>query len=127
MTGLSVEQLDALVELVAGALGRPWQAPTGRPRELSLREAVFVTLVYTRHNVTEELLGAFMGVDQSQISRLITTLTPVIEQVTAVYVPTEADATQALAGQVALVDGSLAPCWSWWGWRDLMSGIAPVT
>jgi hypothetical protein len=39
MTGLSAEQLDVLVELVAGALGRPWQAAVGRPRELTLREA----------------------------------------------------------------------------------------
>lgn len=127
MTGLSTEQLDALVELVAGALGRPWQATVGRPRELTLPEAVFVTLVYARHNVTEELLGAFMGVDQSQISRVITELTPVIEAVTAPYVPTEQDATEALAGQVALVDGSLAPCWSWADRRDLWAGKHATT
>jgi hypothetical protein len=71
MTGLSVEQLDALVESVAEALEGPWNAPTGRPRELDLSEAVFVTLVSLRHNVTQELLGAFMGVDQSQISRIL--------------------------------------------------------
>ena len=127
MTGLSVEQLDALVELVDQALERPWQAPTGRRRELSLQEAVFVALVYARHNVTEELLGAFMGVDQSQISRVITMLTPVIELVTAPYVPTEQDATEALDGQVALVDGSLAPCWSWADRRDLWAGKHATT
>jgi hypothetical protein len=69
--------------------------------------------------VTQELLGAFMGVDQSQISRVITELTPVIEGVTAPYVPTEQDAVEALGGQVALVDGSLAPCWSWADRPDL--------
>jgi transposase len=127
MTGLSAEQLDVLVELVAGALGRPWQAAVGRPRELTLREAVFVALVYARHNVTEELLGAFMGVDQSQISRMVSELTPVIEQVTAPCVATEQDATDALAGRVALVDGSLAPCWSWADRRDLWAGKHATT
>lgn len=127
MTGLTDEQFDALVDLVAEALENPWQASTGRPRDLDLREAVFVTLVYARHNVTEELLGGFMGVDQSQISRIITKLTPVVESVTAPYVPTEEDATEALTGQVALVDGSLAPCWSWAGRRDLWAGKHAIT
>jgi transposase len=127
MTGLSVEQFDALVELVSQALNKPWQAAVGRPRVLDLSQAVFVTLVYARHNVTEELLAAFMGVDQSQISRMITELTPVIEGVTAPYVPTEADAVEALAGQVALVDGSLAPCWSWADCRDLWAGKHATT
>jgi DDE superfamily endonuclease/Helix-turn-helix of DDE superfamily endonuclease len=127
MTGLSAEQFDTLLEMVAQALEKPWQAPVGRPRELDLREAVFVTLVYARHNVTEELLAAFMGVDQSQISRMINALTPVIETVTAPRVPTEQDATEALTGQVALVDGSLAPCWSWAGRRDLWAGKHATT
>lgn len=122
MTGLSVEQFDALVVLVAGGLGRPWQAKVGRARALTLGEAVFVALVYARHNVTQELLGGFMGVDQSQISRVIIELTPLIEVVTAPYVPTEHDAAAAVTGQVALVDGSLAPCWSWAKRRDLWAG-----
>jgi hypothetical protein len=127
MTGLSAEQFDALVDLVAGALEKPWRASVGRPRELDLHEAVFVTLVYARHNVTEELLGEFMGLDQSQISRIISELTPIVEEVTAPYVPTEQDATEALSGQVALVDGSLAPCWSWAGRRDLWAGKHATT
>lgn len=127
MTGLSAEQFDALVELVALALEKPWRASVGRPRELDLSEAVFVALVYARHNVTEELLGAFMGVDQSQISRMVAALTPVIEKVTAPYVPSEHDAKEALTGQVALVDGSLAPCWSWAGRRDLWAGKHSTT
>jgi transposase len=127
MTGLSAEQYDALVDSVEQELGRPWDAPVGRPRELSLSQAVFVTLVYARHNVTEELLAAFMGVDQSQISRVITALTPVIEKVTAPHVPSEQDAIDALSGQVALVDGTLAPCWSWAGRRDLWAGKHATT
>ena len=127
MTGLSAEQFDTLVEMVDRALERPWRAPVGRPRGLNLRETVFTTLVYARHNVTEELLAAFMGVDQSQISRVINVLTPVIQAVTAPYVPTEEDATEALTGQVALVDGSLAPCWSWGERRDLWAGKHKTT
>ena len=80
--------------------------PIGRPRELDLHEAVFVTLVYARHNVTEELLGELMGLDQSQIFRIILELTSIVELVTAPYVSTEQDATEALSGQVALADGT---------------------
>lgn len=122
ITGLTPEQLQDLIAQVAHALGQPWQPATGRRRELDLEDAVFVALVYARHNVTEELLGAFMGVDQATISRIITRLTPVIAQVTAPEIPTEQDATDAVTGKVALVDGTLAPCWSWHGRRDLWAG-----
>jgi len=127
MTGLSAEQFDELIKKITEVLEKPWNAGVGRPRELDLPDAVFVTLVYARHNVTEELLGAFMEVDQSQISRVIAKLTPVIEKVTAPFVPTEDDAIEALDGQVALVDGSLAPCWSWAGRRDLWAGKQATT
>lgn len=74
-----------------------------------------MALVYARHSVAEELLGAFMDVDQSMISRIVTELTPVIAAATGPAVPTVQDATDAIRGQVALVDGTLAPCWSWEG------------
>jgi DDE superfamily endonuclease/Helix-turn-helix of DDE superfamily endonuclease len=127
ITGLSVEQLDALVDLVAEALPEPWNAPIGRPRELDLREAVFVVLVYERHNVTQELLAAFMDVDQATISRVITALLSVVAEVTAPFVPDEEEATEAVSGRVALVDGTLAPCWSWQERRDLFGGKHATT
>jgi hypothetical protein len=127
ITGLTAEQLNDLITKVADALTKPWHSTTGRPRELDLADAVFVALVYARHNVTEELLGAFMGVDQATISRMISLLTPVIAEVTAPHVPTEQDATDAIRGRVALVDGALAPSWSWHHRPDLWAGKHKTT
>jgi hypothetical protein len=49
-----------LVERVADALDSPWDKGTERPRSLVLARAVKAALIYLRHNVTEELLAAFM-------------------------------------------------------------------
>lgn len=127
ITGLSEEQLCDLTERVEASLEEPWDAPTGRPKELDLQEALFTALVYMRHNVTQELLGAFMGVDQATISRVVSVLIPIVARVTAPLVPTEEDAAEAVTGQVALVDGTLAPCWSWAGRRDLWAGKQGTT
>ena len=87
---------------------------------------LFVTLVYAGHNVTEELLGAFMGVDQSQTPDHLGADCDRRGGHCAVRAHQQ-DATQALSGQVALVDGSLAPCWSWAGRRDLWAGKHATT
>jgi hypothetical protein len=52
----------------------------------------------------------FLEVSQPTISRTIAALSPVIADVLAPYVP---DAGQATDGRVALVDGTLTPCWNW--------------
>jgi hypothetical protein len=127
ITGLTEEQLQDLVERVEVRLGEPWNASVGRPKVLDLREAVFVVLVYLRHNVTEELLAAFLDVDQATISRIVTGLTPIVMEVTRPWVPTEEDAAASVAGQVAVVDGALAPCWSWAERRDLWAGKHATT
>jgi transposase len=111
-----------LVERVAELLTEPWCKSTGRSREVDLRGAVEIALIYARHNLTEELLGDFMGVSQSTVSRIITTITPLIEQVTDEFIPTAQEAVERLSGRVALVDGSLAPCWSWRRNGELWAG-----
>jgi hypothetical protein len=55
MSGLTCEQLDELEERVAELLGEPWDKGFGRPRELTLREALIVTSGYARNNITEEI------------------------------------------------------------------------
>jgi hypothetical protein len=85
---------------------------------------VRATIMYMRHNITEECIGDLYGVSQPTISRCVTLLTPLIGDVTATDVP---DATAATAGQSCLVDGSVLPCWSWRGHRELWSGKTGTT
>ena len=45
MSGLDAEQLDALEQMVGDLLEKPWDQGAGRPKELTLREALVVTSV----------------------------------------------------------------------------------
>jgi hypothetical protein len=127
MSGLDAEQLDELKELVSALLVEPWDKASGRPRGLSLFEALVVASGYARNNITEEVWAEIFGVDQSTISRYITLLTPLIAKATTGFRPSAEDAAEATRGAVALVDGTLWPCWSWAGEGELWAGKYKAT
>lgn len=127
MSGLNAEQLDELEARVAELLPTPWDQPTGRPKALTLREALVVATGYGRTNITEQVWAEIFDVHQSTICRYIQALTPVIDQATAQFRPTAQEATAATARAVALVDGALWPCWSWAGETDLWAGKYKTT
>jgi hypothetical protein len=127
MSGLNAEQLDELEECVAELLEEPWNKVRGRPRELTFREALIVACGYARNNITEEIWAEIFDVDQSTISRCITFLTPLIDRATAGFRPVADEAEEATRGAVALVDGTLWPCWSWAGKRELWAGKYKAT
>ena len=127
MSGLDAEQLDELEYRVAGLLEEPWDKAEGRPRELTLREALVVTCGYLRQNIIEDVWADIFDVDQSTISRYITFLTPFVEKATEEDRPSEEDAAEATRGAIALVDGTLWPCWSWDGENKLWSGKYKTT
>ena len=122
-TGLTAEQFAELCLLVRDATGN-WQNPRGRPRALTLGQAVKATTMYFKNNVTQELIGELLNVSQPTISRVIAELEPVIAAVLADHVP---DLTEAADGRVTLVDGTLAPCWSWADAPELWSGKHKTT
>jgi transposase len=127
MSGLDPEQLDELEERVAALLENPWDTGTGRPRELSLREAIIVSSGYARQNIIEDVWAEIFDTSQPTISRIITEVTPLIEKATAEFRPAADEASAAARGQTVLVDGFLAPCWSWRGVPDLWSGKHKTT
>jgi DDE superfamily endonuclease/Helix-turn-helix of DDE superfamily endonuclease len=127
MSGLDAEQLDALEHMVGDLLEKPWDQGTGRPKELTLREALVVTSGYMRQNIIEEVWAEIFDVDQSTISRYITFLTPLIDRATAEFRPSAEEAAEATRGAIALVDGTLWPCWSWAGERELWAGKYKTT
>ncbi len=127
MSGLTCEQLDELEQRVEELLAEPWDKGTGRPRELTLREALIVSCGYARNNISEEIWAEIFGVHQATISRYISDLTPLIDQATAEFRPTAEAAAEATRDTIALVDGTLWPCWSWEGASKLWSGKYKTT
>jgi hypothetical protein len=127
MSGLSKEQISELERRVTKLLTEPWDKGNGRPHGLTFREALIVTCGYMRQNITEEVWADIFGVAQSTISRYITLLTPLVEKATKRDRPTKAAAARAVRGMIALIDGSLWPCWSWKGKKKLWSGKHKTT
>jgi hypothetical protein len=127
MSGLNSEQLDELEDRVAALLENPWGTGTGRPRELTLREAIIVASGYSRQNIIEDVWAEIFDTSQPTISRIITEITPLIEKATAEFRPTAEQAKAAVRGQTVLVDGFLAPSWSWREAPELWSGKHKTT
>jgi hypothetical protein len=55
MSGLDEEQLSELECRVSELLQEPWNKEEGRPRELTLQEALIVTCGYMRQNIIEDV------------------------------------------------------------------------
>ena len=121
-TGLTPEQFDELVARIEERV--VWDCGVGRPRGLTLRQAVKATIMYFKTNVTEEVIGELLFVDQATVSRAISDLEGVIAEVLAEFVP---DLATELAERVGIVDGSLCPCWSWADAPELYSGKHQTT
>ena len=103
MSGLDEEQLGELECCVAELLDEPWDKGEGRPRELTLREALIVTCGYLRQNIIEDVWADIFDVAQSTISRYITFLTPLVEKATEEDRPAAEDAAEATRGAIAQV------------------------
>jgi hypothetical protein len=80
-----------------------------------------------RQNIIEDVWADIFDVAQSTISRYITFLTPLVEKATEEDRPTAEDAAEATRSAIALVDGTLWPCWSWDGESKLWSGKYKTT
>jgi hypothetical protein len=124
-TGLTPEQFDELVARVEDSV--VWDCGRGRPKGLTLRQAVKATITYLRTNITEEVIGELLFVDQATISRTISDLEPIIADVLDEFVPDPADLAEELDGRVGIIDGSLCPCWSWATAPELYSGKHKTT
>ena len=78
-----------------------------------------VTLLYKRQHIIEEVIADLFGVYQGTVSDIITEFTPLIAQATEEFRPDLEEAKQMTRGRLALVDGTLWPCWSWERARDV--------
>ena len=88
MSGLDPEQLDELVWRIEEQLEEPWHKGIGRPKDLSLREAVVVASGYMRQNIIQEVWAEIFDTSQPVISGIIAKFTPLIEESTEEDRPT---------------------------------------
>src|SRR5260370_8539763 len=96
-----------------GALREPWNKPAGKPKSLGLYQAVEVSCMYLRQNVTQEFIGDMRDTSQPTISRYVAQLVPIVKAVLEEFVPSAEEAIEMVKGRVVLVDGTLAPSWSY--------------
>jgi hypothetical protein len=94
------------------------------PPCLGLFKSVTATLTYMRHNRTQAEIGESFGVSQPTVSRAISAITPLIPEAVREFVPTADDLD---ADAQYILDGTLLPCWSWAGHKELSSGKHKTT
>lgn len=120
-TGLMLSQMQELTCRVAAALPGPWAKKRGRRKSCGLYQAIEVACMYIRHNCTQEFLGDLRDISQPTVSRIITKLVPVVKAVLEEFVPDAEEAIEMVRGRVCLVDGTIAPCWSYQDHDELWS------
>lgn len=94
------------------------------PPILGLYKSLVVALTYMRRNRVQAEIAEMYDVSQSTISRAVTGMTPLLERLLRKFVPT---ADELDAQKQYVVDGTLLPCWSWAGHRELYSGKHKTT
>lgn len=120
-TGL---HLPEILDVCERAYRVKTEGDDGWPPILGLYKSVVVTLAYLRTNRTQAELGETYGVSQPTISRAISAITPLVAGALEPFVPT---ADELDTDQQYVVDGTLLPCWSWAGHRELYSGKYKTT
>ncbi len=101
--------MQELVCRINGALTEPWNKKTGRPKSCELYRAVEIACMYIRQNAVQEFLGDLRNISQSTVSRIVTTLVPMVKAVLTEFVPSVEEAIELVNGRVCLVDGAITP------------------
>jgi len=103
--GLDPAQLDQLEARVQAVIGT-WQAPSGRTRSMTLRQAIETTLFALRHNLSQQALAWTTKVSQPTISRVVQRLRQAI--LTALE-PDQVGLADTRPSERLLLDGTLVP------------------
>lgn len=119
-TGFTTDEITNLVAIIH----RAYEGASTWPPSLGLRRCVCVTLAYLRRNRVQQELAEAFGTSQSTVSRAIGALTPLIGAALTQWIPV-ADEIDPAGSYV--LDGTLLPCWSWAGHRELYSGKHATT
>ena len=128
-TGLTLTQMQELVRRVNEALDEPWNKRTGRPKSLRLYKAGRGSVHTTPPAECDAGIhqGETRDTSQPTISRYAAVLVPLVKAVLEEFVPDAAEAIEIVRGRVVLVDGTLAPCWSYAEHSELWNGKHKTT
>jgi DDE superfamily endonuclease len=121
-TGLTRDQITELCVRINAAAAQGEEVSW--PPILGLFNSVLIALTYLRRNRVQAEIAETYGVSQPTISRAVTGLTAVLGTVVADVVPVAEDLDPRTQ---YIVDGTLLPCWSWHGQRQLYSGKHQTT
>ena len=121
-TGFDREEIIDLCVLI-NSVERGTRAPNWPPC-LGLFKSVVAALTYMRHNRVQAEIGESLGVSQPTISRVISAITPLIPDAVREFVPTADDLDPDAQ---YILDGTLLPCWSWTGHKELYPGKHKTT
>lgn len=119
LPGLSLRAAAFVIELAE--LEFPdWRKPVGRPKLLSLREALRLTLCRLRRNATYQDLHEDFDIGKTTAWDYHQDMVAFLAEVLG----TDAQGSLALLleGKVCLVDGTLVPTFNWRHRKDLLSG-----
>ena len=106
------------MDMMAEALP-DWNLHAGRPKSLSLQEAVRMTLMRLRRNVTFAELGEDFALAASTAWGYFQEIATMLGELLAVDVD---DLAESVKGKVCLVDGTLVTVFNWRHRNDLFSG-----
>jgi hypothetical protein len=121
-TGLTRDEIvDLCTRVRVAAIG---SGSASWPPVLGLFKSVVIALTYLRRNRVQTEIAETYGVSQPTVSRAITGLTEIIGKVLEHAVPVAEDLDP---NTQYIVDGTLLPCWSWQGQRQLYSGKHKAT
>lgn len=119
LPGLSRRAATFVVELAVGEFSG-WDRPTGRPRALSVVDALRLTLCRLRRNATYQDLHEDFGVGKTTAWDYHQTMVAFLAEVLGAA--DQADLSALVAGRVGLIDGTLVPTVHWRHRTDLRSG-----
>lgn len=108
-TGLTTAQFTTLLTALTHQL--TWGKPGGRPPAASLPQALKITLLYHRHNLTEELLAELFGISQPTVSRTINQIEKALTKILKPLIP-QVESALKVPGSL-VIDGTLIPTWNW--------------
>jgi hypothetical protein len=117
-TGFKSEEFLDVVECIERCAAEAGES-IGYPLELGLYNSVRIAIIYLRRNIRQVELAEYHECSQATISRAIATVTPWIEKTFRPHIPVAEDLSP---DEQYVVDGTLAPCWSWARHPKLLSG-----
>lgn len=118
LPGMSLRAGSVLMDMLQEAL-TDWDLGQGRPKSLSLVDAVRMTLMRLRRNVTFAELGEDFGLAPSTAWGYFQEITDTLHELLAVDFD---ELAASVKGKICLVDGTLVQVFNWRHRKDLFSG-----